>query len=568
MALVRDRIINEDYADIIVRYNDVNDVLDAFGGSSFYKLNSFTAVVHIPVENITDQTILQFGYSAMPLCYGPISDSSIEASGVSRVRSLPNLNLLGEGVLIGIIDSGIDYSNPIFQYEDGTTRIASIWDQTIDSGKINQNTFYGTEYGREQINEALKSDTPYNIVPSKDELGHGTMVAGIAAGRDKPEDGFFGVAPAAELVIVKLKNAKEYLKEFFRIPKDAFCYQETDLISGVQYIREFSRRIGKPLVICLALGSSQGPHDGTGVLQSFLAIGSTTLGMITTIAGGNEGNSRRHFNGEIDDNIGYESVELNVGVDDKGFSMELWGDSPTTFSIDIQTPSGEFIPRITVRLDENREINFVFEDTIINIDYQMIESFSGDQLILMRFANPSPGIWRFRVYGVGDLAKRFNMWLPMQDFISNGTYYIRSSPYTTILSAGNTIRPITITAYNPENDSLFLDSSKGYTRTGHYKPDLAAPGVNVIGPTLQQSFVPFSGTSVAVAHTAGIAAMLLEWGVVRGKLPRMNSLNAKKLLIRGARRNVNLHYPNRDWGYGIIDVFGSFEAIVTDLAGL
>lgn len=286
--------------------------------------------------------------------------------------------------------------------------------------------------------------------------------------------------------------------------------------------------------------------------------------MITTIAGGNEGNARRHFNGEINDKIGYETVELNVGPDDKGFSMELWGVSPTTFSVDIQTPSGEFIPRITARLDENREINFVFENTVVNIDYQMVESLSGDQLILMRFSNPSPGIWRFRVYGIGDLDKIFNMWLPMQDFISDETYFIRSSPYITILSVGNTRQSITISAYNPDNDSLFLDSSRGFTRTGNPKPDLVAPGVNVIGPTLEQGFVPFSGTSVAVAHTAGIAAMLLEWGVVRGRLPKMNSVNAKKLLIRGARRNVNLIYPNRDWGYGIIDVFGSFEAIVME----
>lgn len=568
MAFDRTKITSEDYADIMIEYDGSENIFKNFEGQSVYALNSLTAVLHLPVENITNRTISQYGYSAMPLCYGTISSTSIEASGIERVRSLPNLNLRGEGVLIGIIDSGIDYTNKIFQYEDGTTRINSIWDQTIDSGHVNQNTLYGTEYEKVEIDEALKSNNPYEIVPSRDDVGHGTMVAGIAAGRDNVEENFYGVAPEAEYIIVKLKQAKKYLRDFFLIPDEAVCYQETDIISGLQYIRQISRALKKPLVTCIAVGSSQGSHDGAGMLDNFIRIGSSSPGVITTIAAGNEGNGRRHFSGIIDENVGYETMEINVGKEEKGFSLEIWCDAPNTFSIDIQSPTGEFIPRISSTLDTSREISFVFENTVINIDFQMIENLSGEQLILLRFKNPSMGIWRIRVYGIGDLPQVFNSWLPMQDFISQNTYFIRSTPYVTILSCGNVYEPITITAYNPDNDSLYLEASRGFTRAGLYKPDVAAPGVNIIGPTLEQGFRPYTGTSVAVAHTTGIAAMMLEWAIVRGRLPRMNSLIAKKFLIRGARRNINLVYPNRDWGYGIIDIFGSFESIVTDIIGL
>lgn len=567
MALVRERITSEDYGDLIVNYGEEVGILEAFSGYSYYFLNSITAVVHIPVENITDKIIRQHGYSSLPTCYGPISDLNIEASGINQLRNIPNLDLRGEGVLIGILDSGIDYTNPIFKYSNNTTKIASIWDQTIESDDYPPGFFYGTEYSREQINEALTLENPFELVPSRDEVGHGTAIAGIAAGNSVPESDFYGVAPDSELVIVKLKGAKTYLKDFFRIPQDSICYQETDIITAVQYLRKMAISLGRPIAICIALGSSQGAHDGMGTLSEFLSLIGTFPGNVILTAAGNEGNARRHFGGLIDPAIGHEVVELNVGENVEGFSMELWGNTPTIFSIDIQSPAGEYIPRITGRLDDNREVRFVFEGTTINVDYQMIETQSGDQLILVRFKNPTKGLWIFRVFGIGDLDKTYNIWLPMQDFIGNDTYFIKSSPYITILSPGNATVPITITAYNAANESLFIDSSRGFTRIGSIKPNVAAPGVNVIGPTLNQGFAPFSGTSVAVSHATGIAAMMLEWGIVRGNHPRMNSVEVKKFMLRGARRSESIEYPNRDWGYGILDIYSVFLSLITDIIG-
>jgi subtilisin family serine protease len=557
----RERIFSNDYADLLIAYSGDESVFQNFQDATVHIINFFDAIVHVPVQQISDSTIVELGYSVMPSLYGLISQESLEASGILRIRNIPNFDLRGQGVLIGIIDSGIDYTNPIFINADNTTKIISIWDQTIFSDNYPGHAYYGTEYTREQINEALLSETPLDVVPTTDEIGHGTMLAGIAAGNEVPESGFYGVAPDAELVVVKMKQAKPYLRDFFRVPQEVPCYQENDILFAMEYVMDVATSLNRPLALCIALGTSQGAHDGRGTLSSFLSLQAANYGFGVIVAAGNEGNARRHYSGTIDPTIGYDTVELFIGENEMGFSMELWGDSPGVFSIDIQTPSGEYVPRIVPRLDENRDVSFIFEQTTILVDYQIIESQSGDQLILVRFRNPSPGIWRFNVYGRENISAGFNIWLPMQGFISDNTYFIRSDPNTTILSLGNARIPITVTAYNTEDDSLYLNSSRGYSRIGVIKPEVAAPGVNITTPTLEQGFAEATGTSTSAAHTTGIAAMLLEWAIVRGNQPNMSTVDMKIFMIRGARRDMDLVYPNRDWGYGILDVFNIFDSL-------
>ncbi len=557
----KERIISEDYADLIIEYNDDISIFEQFPDRTVQIINRRLAFVHVPVSFVTQNIVYRMGYGVLPTCFGVISESSLEASGVFQLRNIPVLNLRGQGVLIGIIDTGIDYTNPVFKYADNTTRIVSIWDQTIVSDNPPSYILYGTEYTREQINEALQNEDPLSIVPSTDDNGHGTMLAGIAGGNEVPENNFFGVAPDVEFAVVKLKPAKQFLRNFFFISDNAVCFQETDIFQGLTYLAELAIKLRRPMVICIAVGSSQGAHDGLGTLSTYVSGLASTSGMGVVVAAGNEGNARRHYSGRVNPATGYDTVELNVADNEPGFSMELWGSTPDIYSIDILTPSGEYIPRISAGRDEHRVISFIFEETIIYIDYQMVESQSGEQLILVRFNKPSPGIWRFNVYERGGLNLGFNIWLPMEGFISDDTYFVRSDPYTTILTIGNTIIPLTVTAYNDIDDSLYINASRGYTRTNRIKPEVAAPGVNVIGPTLDGGFAPFTGTSVSAAHTAGIAALIYEWGIIRGNLPAISTVEMKNLIIRGARRDINVVYPNRDWGYGILDLFNVFDAL-------
>jgi len=573
----RYKINSNEYSDLIIEYDKNTPLLEKYKNDTVQIMNSRFAIAYITTSQITGHSLSLFGYSAIPKCYGLVSERSLIASGVQKIRNIPSFYLRGQGVLLGFIDTGIDYTNPVFLHKDGTSKIVSIWDQTIDSEDRYPGSniyyqdilygdpyYYGTEYTMEQINQALASDNPFNIVPSKDEIGHGTMLAGVAAGSEVAKSKFSGVAPDSEVVVVKLKQAKTILKNYFSIPLDVPCYQENDIMWGIQYLAGVAIRLNRPIAICIGLGSSQGNHDGRGTLSSILSVASNFPGVCITIAGGNEGNTRRHYYGQIDAELGYKTVDLHVGENEKGFSMELWGSAPGSYSIDIISPSGERIPQIENYLIVNREISFVFESTIILVDYQTVEIQTGEQLIILRFRNPSPGIWRFNVYGSGDLPESFHIWLPSDDFISANTYFIEANPYTTITSPGNSLVPITVTAYNADNDALYQNAGKGFSKTNTVKPEFAAPGVNILSPNLEHGFSSVTGTSVAAAHTAGVTALMLEWGIVKENFKGITTIEIKKFLIRGAIRNERLRYPNKDWGFGILDIYNAFNILRGD----
>ncbi len=556
-------IVSEDYADLVIETDNVKSILQIYPGAIVTPINYLISLVNIPVNLITNQTISKIGYGAIPGYLGLVSQDSLEASGILKLHNIPSLNLRGQGVLIGILDTGIDYTNPIFQYADGTTRIVSIWDQTIQSNSPPDGFYYGTEYTRDQINKALYSEKPLEIVPSTDVNGHGTMVAGVIGGNEVPESNFYGIATQAEFVVVKIKPAKKFLKKMFFILEEAVVFAENDFSFALEYIVKASARLSRPLSLGIAISGWEGPHDGRGTLSTYLALLAATPGIACILPAGNEGLARRHYYGIPDKSTRKDIVELNIGENASNFTMQLWGKNPNVYSADIISPSGEFIPRLVTRKDDFQEINFIFEKTIIYLDYQLMESQSSDPFIMFRFQNPVPGIWKFIVHESGDSILGFHIWLPMQGFISDNIYFIKSDPYTTILGISTNLTAIIATAYNTADDSLYRDASRGYTRSGEIAPQIAAPGVNVVGPALDHKFKEYSGTSIASAHTAGVAAMLLEWGIVRGNLPDISSVEMKILLERGARRDINLTYPNRDWGYGILDVYNVFDSLRT-----
>lgn len=555
----RARITSNEYVDLIIEWNNDMRIFDRFPDSSPHIMNDRYAVVYIPAAQLNQRAISQFGYRVLPFAFGLESSRSLEASGVNRLRRLPAFNLRGQGVLIGIIDTGIDYTNPVFFKQDGRTKIAALWDQTIESDRFPEGYGYGSEYFAEDINRALADENPLSIIPSTDEIGHGTMLAGIAAGSVISGSDFSGVAPDAELVVVKLKQIKDNLRNFFFIPEGVPCYQENDIMWAFQYIIDAAADLRRPVAICIGLGSSQGSHDGLGTLSSLVTVGADFTNVVTTVSAGNEGNSRRHYYSEIDRAVGSTVMEINVADDENGFILEIWGQAPNTYSVDILSPNGEYIPRIPEGLRVSRDIGFVFERTRINLYYNMVDSTAGDQLILLRFDAPTPGIWSIRIYTRGDLKGVVHSWLPSDSFISANTYFIQANPYTTITAPGDSEVPITVTAYNPDNNNLYQRASRGYTRIGVIKPEIAAPGVNIRAPDLNHGFTTMTGTGAAAAHTAGISALILEWGIVRNNYPGLDSVSVKNFLIRGAQTNPNLIYPNRDWGYGMLDVYNVFN---------
>lgn len=557
----RQYIISDEYADFIVENGSPLSRFLAIENTCQTPLTNNHTAVFVPLANVPENMIQTYGYSVFPSCFGLMDTGSLESSGITRIRNIPVFNLRGNGTLVGIIDTGIDYTHEAFRNADGTSKIVAIWDQTIQTGPPPEGFLYGTEYTREQLNQALTNPDPLSVVPTNDENGHGTFLAGIVAGNTNEAQNFAGVVPDAAIVIVKLKQAKPFIRNFFHIPADAICYSETDIIFGINYLMAMARTLAVPVSICIGFGTSQGAHDERGILSSYISLLADYSGVAITVAAGNEGNTGHHFQGNIQSTTNYVTVDLHVGSNVEGFSMELWGEAPSTFSIDILSPSGEYIPRIPARIGETRVIRFIFEKTVIYIDYQLVESQTGDQLILMRFTSPSEGIWRFRVYSSSDLQSSFHIWLPISQFLDPATAFVEPNPYTTLTSPGNTLIPIIVTAYNYTNNSLYLNASRGFTRTNAINPDLAAPGVNLIGPAPGGGYTTMSGTSVAAAHTTGVAAMVLQWGIIDGYYTQLDSVEIKNLMLRGARRDPNQTYPNREWGYGILDIYNSFNSL-------
>lgn len=567
----------ENIADLIYRFGSLQS--ERWNNTSSLcadYVSSDYIILHMPLT--PDAVSMRVhSYYMIPSLFSPLDYNAMEASGILSAFNSPALNNQGKGVLIGLVDTGIDYRSPLFQNPDGTTRIAGIWDQSVP---IEEDVLpagvpdyypmggssYGTEYTREQINEALASDDPLSLVSTQDTIGHGTFLAGLAAGSSIPQEDFTGAAPEAELAVVKLKPAKKYLRDFYLIPSDAPAFQENDIMMGIKYLRMMADRLKKPLVILLAMGSNSGSHIGTSPLSQVTQNYSGFFGIITVIAGGNETGAAHHFYASIPAGTEYEDVEIRVGKEEaeRGFVLELWAADADTYTVGFISPSGERISRIPIIANNETSIPFLLDATTITVNYQLIEAESGSQLIFMRFQTPAAGIWTVRVYNTQRFKGTFHMWLPVQGMISEETVFLRPDPYSTITVPGNSRLPITVGAYDTSTGGIYIHSSRGFTPNQIVKPELAAPGVNILGPSVGRkpgSDTPMTtrtGTSAAAAITAGAAANLLGWGIVEGNYPTMSEASVKSYLIRGAQRNPALTYPNREFGYGTLDLFQTF----------
>lgn len=572
----RGTIYSEDYLDYIEEY--FLDEEEKLGiEESCYNLasNRFAVIYKEGEDYLRDPFV---GTKLIPHCYGLLSsDQLLEMTGVFRVRNRPGLELFGSGILIGFIDTGIDYAHPAFIGTDGRSRILDIWDQTVEDPDEEDNIpcfGYGVEYSNQKINEALQSADPLSIVPERDENGHGTFLAGVACGSADAENDFDGIAPLASICVVKCKEAKQNLKDYFFISTDAPCYAENDIMLGVRYLYLKARKYNMPLVICLGMGTNQGGHNRGGALGELLQEYGDYRGIYVVSSTGNEANASHHY--QNDALREQENVEVEIRVDEKetGFSAELWTNATDLYSVGIISPDGEYSGKTEARLGERREIRFLFGNTVIFIEYLLNSYENGDECIRMRFQNTSEGIWKIRVFNDNRYSSRFDLWLPMKEFLRGDTYFLRPDPNTTICDPGNNEGVITCSCYNPENNAVFVESGRGFTRVENIKPDFAAPGVGIYGPLRLVGSYPANaeerlayaryglktGGSISAAVTAGVTALLAEWAILNGNDPAMDTGKAKKYLIRGAEKNGFL-IPNRVYGNGILDLYGVFDQL-------
>lgn len=519
------------------------------------------AILTVPealVDRVSDTPEIEYVEKPKRFYYGQTAPAGTSCFPPVTMRT-PFLN--GRGVLLAVLDSGITWDLDVFRKADGTTRIRYLWDQTV-VGKPPEGFSQGTEYTAEEINAALQMSAldRYRLLPSRDLSGHGTAVAGIAAG--KSADGLYtGAAPEAELIVVKLG-----------LPGNSGGAEEgfprtIEILRGVTYALRKAQQLNMPLVINLSFGNSYGSHDGSSLLERFLDNASEIGKTVICVGSGNEGAARGHFAG----NIARDSrVELAVGNYEKSLNIQLWKNYSDVFRIRLQSPGGEEAElttniqggKYTLRLEQTRILVYLGEP----LPYAVAQEIYLE-MIPVTGGYIDAGIWTIRLEPVMTVTGQYYLYLPAGNGRGDSTGFYRSTPQMTLTVPSTAAKVITVGAYDPVYDTYADFSGRGYadsTRTigvaaaGLTKPDLVAPGVNILAPDVYGSFLPVTGTSFATPIVSGAAALLMEWGIVRGNDPFLYGEKVKAYLRKGARPlRGEREYPNDRVGYGRLCVTDS-----------
>ena len=453
--------------------------------------------------------------------------------------------LYGTGVLVAIIDSGIDYANLDFRNADGTTRIYALWDQTIP-GNPPEGYVQGTEYTQEKINEALQQENRterMKIVPSEDRSGHGTAVAGIAAGNGRGSKGarYQGVASESGILVVKLGT-----------PREEGFPRTTELMQAIDYVVKKAQRAGRPVAINISFGNTYGSHTGTSLLERFIADIANLWKSVICIGMGNEGASAGHTAGILKENT-EERIPLAVQMKETAINVQIWKSYHDIVDISLISPAGVQIGPIPEVIGTQR---FVVGDTEILLYYGEPSPFHVSQEIFIEFLPKdsyiTPGIWQFVLTPRKIVTGEYDLWLPSENVLNRGTAFRYPTERGTLTIPSTSQRVISVGAY----DSLtfaYADFSGRGGLEGESKPDLVAPGVDITAPTLSGIYQTFTGTSFATPFVSGAAALMMEWGIVRGNDPYLYGEKVKAYLRRGARPLPGFtEYPNPQVGYGAL----------------
>ena len=486
------------------------------------------------------------------------TDVGRQVSCIDIVQDMP-LSLRGKGTLIGIVDSGIDYENAEFRNEDGTTRIVSLWDQSVN-GRPPAGYLAGTEYTREQIDAALATEDKEvrrQMVKTSDVSGHGTAVAGIAAGNGRGSEGrrFRGAAPEAELIIVKMGA-----------PREGGFPRTTELMRGVDYIVRKAVELRRPVAINISFGNTYGSHDGTSLVERFLNDIADMWKNVICIGSGNEGASAGHVSGKVRRQIS-ETVELAVQQREPALSIQIWKSYVDEMGVSVISPSGRQAGPFYEFLGAQR---YILGDTELLIYYGEPKPYSVKQEIYLSLLPGKQyiesGVWKIVLTPGRIVDGEYQMWLPTQTSLNMGTAFLQPNSMSTLTIPSTASLAVTVAAYDARTFSYADFSGRGpagmYEGENVLKPDIAAPGVRVTAPVPGGGYQSFSGTSFAAPFVTGSAALLMEWGIVRGNDPYLYGEKVKAYLRKGAKQLAGYErWPNALLGYGALCVRDSLPGL-------
>ena len=523
------------YGDNFLRFKNSVDAI----GAKVEDLGYGFGILIIKVNDLNRIIELEgLQYIELPkILYTSAYDSN-RASCIPSVWN--NYNLTGEGILVGFLDTGIDYTHNAFKDDEGNTRIEYIYD--LENGVV---------YDKNKINEALKSEDPFSIVPEIDLSGHGTHVAGIACAGGNINFDNYGVAYKSSIAMVKITGENSLRAAL-----------STQLMRGLKFLMDKSNEINKPLVVNISLSTNDGSHNGSSLLEKYIQTFTQLQKAVIVVAAGNEGNSAHHVGGKMKKE---EDLDLNIGDGEKGIILDFFKPVLVDVSVEVISPTG--ISTGPMGLSGSYKERFVGREKIVvystgpkPFDIQGQTTIS----ILPLGDTITSGGWRIIVRKLNNYEGYFDVWLPIAEGLNERTRFLQPSVYNTLGIPATVEGVISVGSYNFLNNNLSAFSGRGVVRPEWLiKPDLVAPGENILSTVEEQGFDTKSGTSMAAPQVSGICALLFEWGIIRNNDPFLYGERIKYYLIKGAKRTIfGEAYPNPDLGYGFVCLDRTMELLI------
>ena len=560
----------EDTWEVIVKHTgNLTSLKDSYPSIVITELLNNYGILRLPeslIDTIVSEEIITYMEKPKQLFFEVTEGKRASCITTLQTRT-PELT--GRGTLVGVIDSGIDYAHPDFRLPNGESRIVALWDQTIPANSVT-NVFssgsstsasstlpspdgypLGTLFSRDIINEALRMNSvqeQFSICPSRDTSGHGTHVTGIAAGNGRASEGVYrGVAYEADLLIVKLGR-----------PGPNSFPSTSLLMMGIDFcIRESIRR-RQPLALNLSFGNTYGSHSGSSLLETYLDSVSE-LGLVSIIVGsGNEGASSGHIGGYLSQNQ-TEVIEFSISDFTTQLNIQLWKNYWDEFTITLTPPTGASITLPS----EPGSWRYSFGETEVYSYNGEPTPYTPFQEVYLDFLPAdtylTAGVWTIRLIPQNLRNGQWDMWMPSSAIRNVATAFLLPNPYTTLTIPSTSARAITVGAYDSRQNTYASFSGRGFTWNNQLvKPDLVAPGVDIISCSPGGRYESRTGTSMATPFVTGTASLLMQWGILMENDLFLYGEKLRAYLINGARPLPGFDtYPNPQTGWGALCAFDS-----------
>lgn len=474
-------------------------------------------------------------------------------SEIDYIDKNPYINIRGKNTLIAIIDSGIDYLHPDFIDENKKSKIYSIWDQNKE-GTHPEGMIFGAEYTNEDINNAiLNNDSSL----TSDDVGTGTIASGIVCSQGKLNKIFKGIATQSRIIVVKLKNYKS------KYDKDKISYKNTDFLAAIKYVFDISSKLRLPIIINLTVATMSNGFNDISLIDTFDEINRS--GVFIVGGAGNQGNTAIHFYDKIEEKNDIKDVIVQVGNQD-ALDIVIECRDIDIIGAKIISPSGEV--SYTANYTPKNPINsgrFNLENTNYNMQLVYPYILTGRQRLEISLEDVKPGIWTIRLIPEQIINGEFDIYLPNKNLMSEDTRFIDPDSLNTITNYSQGSPVITVGAFNDKTDSMWLGSSKGLST--NIKPDIVAPGVDIISTFTNSSYNTATGTGVSSSIVSGIVAVIAEYLVEQSEFSRITLFSdvIKTYLMLGADKKETYIYPNVSQGYGILNLKNTIEEIANNL---